>query len=42
MPLGNSSVKGRGESGQQQRLVVSSDSDAHEEDDASDGDIEAR
>ena len=42
MPLGNSSVKGRGESGQQQRRVVSSDSDAHEEDDASDGDIEAR
>jgi len=42
MPLGNSSVKGRGERGQQQRRVVSSDSDAHEEDDASDSEIEAR
>jgi len=42
MPLGNSSARDRGGQGQQQQRVVSSDSDAHEDDNASDDEIEMR
>jgi hypothetical protein len=42
MPLGNASSRDRGGQGQQQQRVVSSDSDANEDDNASDDEHEMR
>ena len=42
MPLGNASSRDRGGQGQDQQRVVSSDSDAHEDDNASDDENEMR